>query len=58
MGSCIYWSVSACLPAREEKDMCDTIWTKEEVERIEIPPHTDVDDLIFCDEKEWLVSDR
>ena len=38
--------------------MCDIIRTKEEAEQIENPPRRDVDDLIFRDEKEWIVSDR
>ena len=38
--------------------MCDMIRTKEETNQMENLPRKDVDDLIFCDEKEWLVSDR
>ena len=38
--------------------MCDIIQTKEETEQIKNTPRRDVDDLIFRDEKEWLVSDR
>ena len=38
--------------------MCDKNRTSEEIEQMEQPLRRDVDDLIFCDEKEWLVSDR
>ena len=37
--------------------MCDRI-REEEIQQCENQPHEDVDDLIFRDEKEWLVSDR
>jgi len=38
--------------------MCDMIQTKEENPQTVAVPRADVDDLIFRDEKEWLVSDR
>ena len=38
--------------------MCDTKQTKEQEVRAAPGEKRDVDDLIFRDEKEWLVSDR
>ena len=45
-----------CLQTRRTIEMCDN--RKETVRSVRGDPDRDVDDLIFQDEPEWLVSER